>query len=90
MRNILEWTGIIGGLALAYPLIDPLTQSLGFTLGFVALILIGSLPAWITFALGHLWDTWAAQRTCHPSEAARLRDEARQEALTVPAGQTLH
>jgi len=29
MRNIIEWTAIIGGCMLLYPLIDPLTDALG-------------------------------------------------------------
>ncbi len=87
MRNIIEWTAIIGGLALAYPLIDPFTQALGPELGLVALLLVGAGPAWLTYAAGHLWDTWVDRRTCPPDEAVRPNDA---ELLAVPPGQTVH
>ena len=88
MRNIIEWTGIIGGLALAYPLVKSgglLDQALGGWWLLGAVLLLG-----LTCAAGRLWGIWAARRTCPPSGAAVTRDEARQEALTVPAGQTVH
>lgn len=88
MRNSLEWTAIIGGLALAYPLVKSgglLDQWLGGWWLFGAACLVG-----LIYAAGRLWDTWVDRRTCPPAAAAAPSGEAHLTAQWAPPGQTLH
>lgn len=90
MRNILEWTGIIAGGVGACVIFEVLEGRIWFVAVWAIAMAVAVLPGLLIYGVGPLSDTSADQQTCPPSGAAVTHDEARQAALTVPAGQTVH